>query len=139
LILALVAGLGMAPAAAGESGKFVGIVQAIQGERFLVDSSWIVATDRTRWKGKARNLDRLRTGMFAKVWGEWNAAGEFVPSVVKVKTSVPGNSYLPGLLEQGRGEVAAIAVKEEMLFDDPDVNEYVQRVGNGSTSSTIRT
>jgi predicted Zn-dependent protease len=130
LILALAAGAGMSPAAAGGSGKSVGIVQVIHGERFLVDSSWIVANDRTRWKGKARHLDRLRTGMFVTAQGQWNDAGDFVPLVVKVKRSVPGSSYRSGLLDQGRGEVASIAAKEGLLFDDPEVIEFVQRIGN---------
>jgi len=136
ILTALGVGLGLAmmtatPAAtAGESDvKLKGIVEKVETDRFVVDSSWVVLKPGTRFAGKARSVGRIRVGYWAEVTGRWTAKGILQADRIETKRDFPGHTFQENLTSQGFKEAEKIG-KSKKAYNNPEAVAYVRNIGN---------
>ena len=126
---AILALLVLTPAfAGGSSRKLQGIVERVQADRFLVDSSWVVPASGALFTGKARQVGRIKTGYWAEVDGKWREGGIFRADRIKTDEDYPGHTFQGQLKSQGLQEADKIG-KGKQAYTHPEVVAYVSNIG----------
>lgn len=111
-----------------ESGDtFKGIVERVEGGKFLVDSAWVQPERGARFTGSARNVGRIRVGDWTVVEGRWSG-GVFQASRIKVSRDFPGHTFQGDLSKQGLSEADKLKAGKN-AYKNPQVEAYVNNIG----------
>ncbi len=125
LVLAVPAPVALLSAESGDT--FKGIVERVEGGKFLVDSAWVQPGRGARFTGDARNVGRIRVGDWAVVEGRWSG-GAFQASRIKISRKYPGHTFQSGLSEQGLSEADKLKASKN-AYRNPQVEAYVNNIG----------
>jgi hypothetical protein len=109
------------------SGGVKGIVERVEGGRFLVDSAWVQPVKEARFSGSAESVGRIRAGDWAEVEGKWSG-GAFQAERLKISRDFPGHTFQGNLSKQGLQEAGKLGESRQAYRDAP-VEAYVSNIG----------
>jgi predicted Zn-dependent protease len=113
--------------AAESTDSVKGIVERVEGGRFLTDSAWVEPVKGAHFSGTANKVGKIRPGEWADVDGRWSG-GVLQAERIKISHDFPGHTFQQNLSHQGLAEAGKL-VKSPQAYHDPEVETYVSNIG----------
>ncbi len=123
---------GPAPARAsdqtGPAETLKGIVEKVEGDRFLLDSVWVEPTPGAHFGGRAHRYRDIRVGKWVEAQGSLDGRGIFVADWIVSRHRFPGHTYQHRLIEDSGDEWGSLS-GSGAVYRQPEAERYVDWLG----------